>query len=372
MSDIGRRFANVRPSFSGIHLDSAAAGRPSRAVLTAISDHLTLESRVGGYVAAAQVEGTLEQGRANLASLLGRQPDEVALVESATAGLRELLAAWPLPRDGRVAVAPDEWGPNLDLFRAAGLTLVPLPTDESGVIDLEALEQLLHSNPPDVVAVTQVPSHRPLIQPVRAVAEICRATGTPLWVDAAQALGHVEVQSSAAAVFAPGRKWLTGPRGSGLIAIARDWWPSLRLPGTLMDADRPFIQRMESAERSTAVLVGFCTAVAEHIELGPSQVWTALSEVGQRTRVALADLSGWKVLPPAGGEAALTALEPLASQNVGLVREHLRTAAGILTTAAVPARAPRSMTQTLLRVSPHVDVTDDQLTRLADALRALR
>jgi hercynylcysteine S-oxide lyase len=53
------------------------------------------------------------------------------------------------------------------------------------------------------------------VQPVAAAAALCRAAGVPLWVDAAQALGHVDAACGADAVYATSRKWLTGPRGVG-------------------------------------------------------------------------------------------------------------------------------------------------------------
>jgi hercynylcysteine S-oxide lyase len=44
---------------------------------------------------------------------------------------------------------------------------------------------------------------------------------------------------------------------------------------------------------------------------------------------------------------------------------------GIVTTAASTLRAPRDMTEPLLRVSPHVDCTAEDLDRLRQALIAL-
>ncbi len=42
-----------------------------------------------------------------------------------------------------------------------------------------------------------------------------------------------------------------------------------------------------------------------------------------------------------------------------------------MTTAGAITRAPREMTEPLLRISPHVDCTADDLTLLYRALRAL-
>ena len=44
---------------------------------------------------------------------------------------------------------------------------------------------------------------------------------------------------------------------------------------------------------------------------------------------------------------------------------------GILTTFIGIERAPKEMTRPALRVSPHVDLTDDDLALLVDALAAV-
>ena len=41
-----------------------------------------------------------------------------------------------------------------------------------------------------------------------------------MWVDAAQALGHVGTACGADAIYATSRKWLCGPRGIGVTVVA--------------------------------------------------------------------------------------------------------------------------------------------------------
>jgi len=73
----------------------------------------------------------------------------------------------------------------------------------SSAATLAALEQLLAASPPAVVHLDQVTSHRPLVQPVAAAAALCHAAGVPLWVDAAQAMGHVDTACGADALKPP-------------------------------------------------------------------------------------------------------------------------------------------------------------------------
>lgn len=357
-----------RPPARVLHLDSAAAGRPSNDTLDTTAAHARLEAELGAYVAQEQVGDVLDGLRRDVAGLLGMPPDGVAFLESATAALDALLGCWPLPAGARVGVVAAEWGPNLEALAARGLDIVALPTEGTGRLDLDAFAQRLAADPPTVVHLTQVTSHRGLVQPVAEAAALCRAADVALWVDAAQAIGQVDTAAGADAVYATSRKWLTGPRGVGVLAIAAAHWDALKIRrSALAPPGLPVVAHLESHEAHVAGRVGLATALREYLALGPAAVTARLDEVGRLTRDALHELPGWEV---AGGEApgAITALRPTEGQDVFAVRARLLTDHAILTTAGSVARAPRDMPEPLLRISPHVDCTPEALTRLRDAL----
>jgi pyridoxal 5-phosphate dependent beta-lyase len=371
-----RRFKDQRPLSTFVHLDTAAAGRASRQVLAAVAGYAERESVTGAYVAAAAAEPVLSAGRSALGELLGVEAGGIAFVESATAALGVLLRAWPLMAGSTVAVLPSEWGPALDAFTDRGLRIAVLAVDGSGVIDLDALRQFVAMTPPAFVHLDLVASHRPLVQPVSEAAAICHEAGVPVWVDAAQALGHVDAACGADAIYATSRKWLCGPRGVGVIGVASSWWRRMRPRASEMDREELLagespVLLLESREAHVAGRVGLCAAVAEHVGLGPADVRSRLAGVGQLTREALAGVPGWEVLPaPDGAGSAVTALRPTAGQKVAAVRSMLVAEHRIVTTAAVMARAPREMKEPYLRISPHVDVTAEDLAMLRRALPA--
>jgi pyridoxal 5-phosphate dependent beta-lyase len=363
-----------RPRAEYLHCDSAAAGRSSVNTLRVVAGHTEREAVLGAYVAQAEASPVLDRGRETLGAQLGIPADGVVFTENAEVSLDLLLRIWPLSEGATVAVVHSEWGPNLHAFAEHGLRIVEIGVDGDGLVDLDDLERMLATAPPAAVNLTQVASHRPLVQPVAAAAAICRAAGVPLWVDAAQALGHVNTACGADAVYATSRKWLTGPRGVGVLGVAEQWRDSLRInPAELIRGmfDNP-MRCLDAGEAHIAGRIGLCNAVQEFVEAGPDRVWQRLSEVGDLTREALADLSGWAVVPaPAGAGSAITALRALRGQSVMDTRTRLLQEHGIVTTAGLPARAPREMTEPMLRVSMHVDCTTDDLTRLRKALQAI-
>jgi len=132
----------------GLHLDTAAAGRSSRATLAAAAAHAEREATVGAYVAQAEAEPLLAEGQARLAGLLGVPAAGVAFLESAETALDTLLRIWPLADGDIVALARPEWGPNLDAFAHRGLRIAEMATHGDGAVDLAALERMLADAPP--------------------------------------------------------------------------------------------------------------------------------------------------------------------------------------------------------------------------------
>ena len=363
-----------------IHLDSAAAGRSSRATLAATAAHAERESVLGAYVAMAEAEPVLAEGRARLARLLGVPAAGLTFVPSAETALTALLAIWPLSAGNEhgdaVAVVPCEWGPNLHAFAARGLRITEIATHGDGAVDLAALERMLAGARPAFVHLTQVTSHRGLVQPIAEAAALCRAAGVPLWVDAAQALGHVDAACGADAIYATSRKWLTGPRGVGMIGVAEPWWDRLKVTAAdlfavAQPADSSPLWLVGAGEANVAAWVGLCTAVAEYLQAGPARIWDRLAEVGRQTREALAGVPGWEVADSPGTRSAIVALRATNGQDIPGTRARLLDEHGIVTTAGAVTRAPREMTEPLLRISPHVDCTPEDLARLRQALLAL-
>ncbi|MCW2819470.1 MAG: Pyridoxal 5-phosphate dependent beta-lyase [Marmoricola sp.] len=370
--DLWRAWADARPASDVLHLDAASAGRSSRAVLEAVSAHALLEATQGGYVAAEVHAPAVERARADVATLLGTDADGVAFVESATRALDVLLGSWPLPGGARVAVAPSAWEPNVESLRHRGLEPLLLPVDGDGVVDLEALGRLLATDPPDLVLLDQVAAHRGLVQPAADVAVLGRAHGVPVWVDAAQSLGHLDAATGADAVFSTSRKWATGPRGVGVLAVAAEHRGGLRVKRLAKHGDAGVVRRLESDEAHVAGRVGLGVALRELHDLGPGLVHDRLRGVGERVREAADDLPGWRVDRPGAPAGAVTTLLPTRGQDVVAERDRLLHEHRVVTTVCLPWRAPLDMASTGpgLRLSPHVDLGEQGLLTVCRALAA--
>ncbi|MGY1689053.1 ergothioneine biosynthesis PLP-dependent enzyme EgtE [Geodermatophilus sp. SYSU D01105] len=365
--DLGASWRSARPRPAGRHLDTAACSRQSHRVLEAVAHHARHEAELGGYVAEATAEDLLQQGRSVIGGLVGMAAADVVFVESAQAALVALLGGWRLPAGSRVACLPGEYAPNAAQLRAAGLVPEPLPVDDLGRADLDGLARLLATDPPRVVHLTHIGSHRGIVQPAAEVAALCRSAGVPLVLDAAQSLGHVDTDVGADVVYATSRKWLAGPRGVGVLcvrpAITAELSPALPAP-----ADLPPLRALESGEAHVAGRVGLVLAVGEHVAAGPVRVRERLAALGRAAREVLEGAAGWRVVEPLDEPTATTTLRPPDGVDVVTTRARLLTEHGIVTTAIGRERAPGEMTGPVLRVSPHLDATLDDLDALASAL----
>jgi pyridoxal 5-phosphate dependent beta-lyase len=365
------QWRGARPPFAGLHLDSAACSRQSLAVLEAASRHARFEAEVGGYVAAEAAEPALHAGRAAFAALTGMSDAEVVFTTGSLNAVDLLLGSWPADRRV-VACLPGEYGPNLAVMAAHGFGRQLLPTLEDGRIALDDAAFALENEPPDLVHLTAVASHSGVVQPLSMIAELCRELGLPLVVDAAQALGQVDCAVGADVTYSTSRKWIAGPRGVGFLAVRTDLMERLtpRLAAPDWAPSCSVADQLEFGEANIAARVGFSVALGEHLAYGPESVRARLAELGGISRTVLADVAGWALIEEVEEPSAITTLAPVDGANPEAVRAWLLAERGILTTFVGVQRAPLELTAPVLRISPHLDATADDLESFAEALIA--
>lgn len=350
------RWRAARPPVAGVHLDSAACSRQSHAVIDAAAQHARHEAELGGYVAAEAAAPTLAAGRAAVHALTGLS--DVTFTTGAGHALDVLLDDWS--GDRTLACLPGEFGNNLETMARRGFQVRHLPVDGDGRLDPDAAAAALAADPPGLVHLTVLGSHRGTVHPVTTLAGACRDLGIPLYVDAAQGFAHLDCADFGAdALYTAGRKWTTGPRGVGILATR---------PGVLSEQ---CVTRLANAEANVGLHVALSVALGAYVAEGPAAVVARLVEVGARTRTALADVAGWRVVEAVDEPSAITTLAPPEGVDPFEIRARLIAEHQVVTTCAGVARAPGELTAPVLRLSPHVDVTDADLQAAVRALSTL-
>ena len=289
------------------YFNQAAGGLMPDRVLQAVTDYMQREQALGSYVAAQQAQPQLQQLYVQLAALLHCQPTDIALTTGNTHGWCAVVGALPLQAGDRVLVTPGEWGGNyamlLQLQARTGCVVETMPCTADGHIDLEALEAGLDARV-QLIALTWVPANGSTVYDAQALGQLCARQGIPYIIDAAQALGHIPVDVQALqcdVLTAPGRKWLCGPRGTGLVYLKPGFAARLQ-PMTVDHVSCPITptgpvlrqdaRMLEQSESSVALKLGLLAALDTAQAEGWAQRFAAIAERARQLRSALADVPG--------------------------------------------------------------------------------
>ncbi|MGW1216777.1 aminotransferase class V-fold PLP-dependent enzyme [Streptomyces sp. NPDC002499] len=167
----------------------------------------------------------LDAAREAAAESVGCRPDELVFTSSGTRAVHTGIAGALAGRrrvGGHLIVSAVEHSSVLhsaDAHEAGGGTVTQIAVDRTGAVTAEAYERALRSD--TALACLQSANHEVgTEQPVGAVAEVCRAAGVPLLVDAAQSLGWGPVEGDWSLLAASAHKW-GGPAGVGLLAVRK-------------------------------------------------------------------------------------------------------------------------------------------------------
>ena len=220
--DVARARADTPGCEHVTHFNNAGAGLAPQPVLDAVVDHLRREAEIGGYEAAAERRDRIEHTYDALAALLGCDRDEVAVVENATRAWDMAFYAFRFGPGDRILTARAEYASNyiamMQVAERTGAVIEVIPDDEHGQVDVAALAGMLDERV-KLVSLVHVPTQGGLVNPAAAVGQLTRQAGVPLLLDACQSAGQIPLDVRAIGcdvLTGTGRKFLRGPRGTGL------------------------------------------------------------------------------------------------------------------------------------------------------------
>jgi len=294
-----------------LHFNNAGASLMPAPVHDAVVEHLALEREIGGYEAEARAADDVRAFYYELAGLLNCDSSEIAWVENATRAWDMVFYSIPFQRGDRVITHGSEYSSNylamLQLSKRLGIEIDVAPSDETGQVDVEALENLVQDRT-KLIALTHVPTQGGLVNPAAAVGAVARKHGVPYLLDACQSAGQVELDVAAIGcdmLSGTGRKFLRGPRGSGFLYVsdaiagrldpafidmrAADWTAPDRYE--LAAGAR----RFETWESSVAGKVGLMQAVRYARTIGLADIEARVTTLADTLREALGSEAGISV-----------------------------------------------------------------------------
>jgi cysteine desulfurase len=289
-----------------IYLDHHATTPVDPQVLSAMLPYFTEKfgnpssrQHVFGQEAAAAVA----EGRAQVAALVGAQPEEIVFTSGATEsdnlairGAARSLA----PRGRHVVTTAIEHPAVLEPCRTLereGFAVTRVEVGPDGVVDPARVAAALRA---DTVLVSVMAANNEIgtIQPVNEIGALCRDRSIVFHCDAVQALGRipVDVASWKVDLMSLSAHKMYGPKGVGALYLRRDRKPRLRLQPQAEGGGQE--KGARSGTLNVAGIVGFGEAArlaAQAIASGEPQRLRALRDrlfEGLRMRIDGVELNG--------------------------------------------------------------------------------
>lgn len=377
-----------------IHLNHASASLADRSVFDAQRRYLELEERLGPHRAFERIAEELDALPKALAALIGVEPEQVALTESASRGWALALGA--VSRDRRIQVfcGPQEWGGNVANVLAHPRASLHRIDAEPGACwsSLVGDELRLGHRDPDATPVVSLPllgAASGEIHQLEGVASVVREAGGWFFVDASQAVGQLPVNAAllgADVMVFPARKWLRGPRGLAVLCLSHRALQQFETPalvdvfgaGVRYDAGHELslavdgtAHRFQIYEHNPGLRLGLLAAVRVASDTGIGRIHEYTARLIRRLHdhVRTSPSLVWSDAPQSGSLCAVF-------RNVDARSLADRLWANGINVACVARRyAPLSEqgdTQgSVLRISAHVLTRESDIDEVADKLLSL-
>jgi cysteine desulfurase / selenocysteine lyase len=379
------------------YLDSASSTQKPRQVLDAMRDfyeHSYANVHRGVYRLAERATEGYEGAREKVRGLLNAPAArEVVFTRSATEAINLVAYAWGIDNlgPGDVVVITElehhsNFVPWQFVANRTGASFKHIPIDDSGELQLDALDGIAASGNVKVVANNLVSNALGTINPVEKLAAWAHEQGAIMVVDAAQAAPHraIDVQALGCDFIAISSHKLCGPSGVGALwgkpELLEQMQP-FNLGGEMIRSvalDRtswnelPY--KFEAGTPAIAEAYGFGAAIDYLSEIGLAAIEAHEHELTGYALERLAELDWVRVFgPPADRRAGIVSFE--------VEGIHPHDVAQILDWEGVAVRAGHHCTQPLMsrlgvsattRASFYLYTIPEEIDRLVDGLHKVK
>ena len=294
-----------------VHFNNAGAALMPIPVSEVLHKYLDKEERMGGYETASAEHELLDHFYESAAKLLNCESDEIAFVENATRAWDMAFYGFKFSHGDRILTTLAEYGSNVIAYnqqvKRFGIEVVFVPNDENGQIDIQALKNLIDDRV-KLISITHIPTGGGLVNPAREIGKIARSEKIPFLLDSCQGVGQIPIdveEIGCDVVCGTGRKYLRGPRGTGLLYVRKALIEKLEPPlldlhaATLLSSKdyriRSDAKRFENWEQYFAGKAALGAAIEYALSYGLDSIRSRIYQLADNLRDKLEHIDGIKM-----------------------------------------------------------------------------
>jgi len=309
--DINRARIETRYCEDVVHFNNAGAALMPISVTTALHNYLYKEERMGGYETANEEKESLDNFYRAAGKLLNCGTDEIAFAENATRAWDMAFYSIKFSPGDKILTTFAEYGSNVIAYlqqaKRYGVEVVFVPNDEHGQLDIQALENLIDDRV-KLISISHIPTGGGLVNPANAVGKIAKSANIPYLLDACQSVGQLSLnveEIGCDILSSTGRKYLRGPRGTGLLYVRKGLIEQLEPPmldqhaATLISPTaykiRSDAKRFESWEQYLAGKAALGVAIDYALSYGLESIQSRIYQLSTLLRTKLMNIEGVEI-----------------------------------------------------------------------------
>lgn len=330
-----------------VYLDNAATTQKPESVINAISEYYrTINSNIHrGVHHLSQLATTrFEEAREAIRRYINAKNSyEIIFTRGATESINLIANSFCrafLKAGDEVIVSEMEHHANIVPWQMAceiaGANLKVLPFDDSGVLMIEKLEELITPKT-KIISITHISNSLGTINPIEKVIRIAHSHNIPVMIDGAQAVSHekVDVQQLDCDFYCFSGHKMYAPMGIGVLYGKEKWlntMPPYQGGGEMIQQvtfekttynELPF--KFEAGTPAVSDVIGLHTAIQYIEKLGIDKILQHEQKLLQYATEQLSVIEGLRIYGAAPQKAAIISfnLEGIHPYDVGVIIDHL-------------------------------------------------
>lgn len=364
------------------NLEAGFFGMMARPVLAAYHGHIDRVNRESSWFARREYPALLQEARRQVAEALGVAPGEIAFSRGATEALQALIGQYNRLRAGdEVMYADLDYTAMQQAMNAlaerqgARVVTLDLPEPATREAILAAYTAALDAHPRTrLLLLTHANNKTGLIHPVRDLADLARARGVDVIVDAAHSFGQVPLALPDLGADFVGlnlHKWVGAPVGAGVMYIRQDALEKIdRAHGDDGPLDR-IDSRLHTGTTHFATSLTIPDALAFQATIGVPNKAARLRFLRDRWVTAAREIRGVDILTP-DDPSLVGAITSFRLHGRGTREANQATARALHDEFGIFTVWRNGIAKgDCVRVTPALYSTPADCDRLADALRVL-